>query len=89
MSLLVWNCRKLENLHTETVQRRIQFKNLFEVPRRNRASGLAIIWKEDFNLEIETFSNYHIDTTINKNKDDEWRFTGFYRESDTQLGHEA
>ena len=40
-------------------------------------------------MEIETFSKYHIDTTINKSKDDEWRFTGFYGEPDTQLRHEA
>ena len=63
----------------EMVQNRIQFKNLFEVPRRNKASGLA----------IETFSKYHIDTTINKNKENEWRFTSFYGEPDTQQRHES
>ena len=30
----------------EQVQRRIQFKNLFVVPRCNKARGLAILWKE-------------------------------------------
>ena len=59
----------------EQVQRRIQFKNLFEVPRKNKAGGLAIFWKEGFPLNIETFSINHIDTTINKNKENEWRFT--------------
>lgn len=44
-------------------------------------------WKEDFDLTIETFSWNHIDTTINKNKEDEWRFTGFYGELDTQKRH--
>ena len=68
----------------ERVKRRIQFKNLFEVPRRNKVGGLAIFWKEDFSLNIETFSPNHIDTTINKHRPDEWRFTGFYGEPDTQ-----
>ena len=67
----------------EQVKRRIQFKNLFEVPRRNKAGGLAIFWKEDFSLNIKTFSPNHIDTTINKHRPDEWRFTGFYGEPDT------
>ena len=40
-------------------------------------------------LEVETFSKYHIDTTMNKNKEDEWRFKGFYGELDTQKRHEA
>ena len=72
----------------EQVKRRIQFKNLFEVPRRNKVGGLALFSKEDFNLDIETFSPNHIDTTINKNTPDEWRFTGFYGEPDTQKRHE-
>ena len=42
-----------------------------------------------FSLDIETFSHNHIDTTINKNKDNEWMFTGFYGELDTQKQHEA
>ena len=42
-------------------------------------------WKEEFDLTIETFSKNHIDATIYKNKEGEWRFTGFYREPDTQL----
>ena len=46
-------------------------------------------WKENFDLTIETFSKTHIDATICKNKEGEWRFTGFYGELDTQLRHEA
>ncbi|KAL4620439.1 hypothetical protein ACB092_06G154000 [Castanea dentata] len=46
-------------------------------------------WKEEFDLRIETFSKNHIDATICKNKEGEWRFIGFYGEPDTQLRHEA
>lgn len=38
---------------------------------------MILFWKEEFKLEIETFSKNHIDTTINKNSADEWQFTGF------------
>ena len=38
---------------------------------------------------METFSKYHIDSTINKNKEGEWCFIGFYGEPDTQKRHEA
>ena len=71
------------------VQRRIDFKNMLEVPQRNKVGGLVIFWKEDFDLSSETFSPNHIDSTINKNKEDEWRFTAFYRKLDTQFRHES
>ena len=48
-----------------------------------------IFWKKDFDLNIGTFSHNHIDTIINKGKTEEWRFTGFYGEPDTQNRHEA
>lgn len=60
-----------------------------KVPSRNKAGGLVIFWKEEFDLEIETISKNHIDTTINKSKENDWRFTGFYGESDTQKRHES
>ena len=73
----------------ERVQRKIQLKHMFESPRRVKASGLALFWKEDFPLDIETFSPNHNDTTINKNQINEWRFTGFYGEPATQKRHES
>ena len=47
-----------------------------------------LFWKDDFDPKIETFSKNHIDTMINKNTEDEWRFIGFYGEPNTQKRHE-
>ena len=79
----------MDKARLEQVQRRLQFKNLFEVPRINKGGGLAIFWKEGFPLEIETYSKNHIDTTINKNTEKEWRFMGFYGEPDTNKRHKS
>ena len=73
----------------ERVQRKIQFKNMFESPSRDKEGGLALFWKEDFPLDIETFSPNHIDSMINKNQVNEWRFTGFYGEPETQKRTES
>ena len=73
----------------EQVQRRIQFKNLFVVPHCSKAGGLAILWKEDFPLEVVKYSKNYIDSVINKGKENAWRFTGFYGEPDTTKRHEA
>ena len=48
---------------------------------------MAIFWKEDFDLNIVTFSKNHIDTIVNKSKEDEWRFTGFYGELEMKNHH--
>ena len=48
------------------VHDRLNFKNKFVAPKRNKAGGLVIFWKEDFDLTIESFSKNHIDSTINK-----------------------
>ena len=71
------------------VKEHLKMKNKFVAPRRNKTRCLVIFWKEDFDLTVETFSEYHIDCTLNKNKEREWRFTRFYRELDTQKRHEA
>ena len=73
----------------EQVQRRIQFKNLFVVPCCSKARGLAILWKEDFPLEVVKYSKNYIDSVINKGMENAWRFTGFYGEPDTTKRHEA
>ena len=62
---------------------------MFEVLRRNKAGGLTLFWKEDFNLDVETFSLNHIDTTIYKNRSNEWRFIGFYDVPNMQKRHKS
>ena len=49
------------------------------VPRINRGGGLAL-WREDIILDIQIYSDRHIDAFINHGVDDTWRFMGFYRD---------
>lgn len=50
---------------------------------------MAIFWKEGCDFSIDTYSSNHIDAIVNKGKEDEWRFTGFYGEPDTNNRHES
>ena len=45
---------------------------------------MAIMWKKDVDLSVDIYSPNHIDAIINKGKEDEWRFIGFYGELDTR-----
>ncbi|XP_050259116.1 uncharacterized protein LOC126704130 [Quercus robur] len=72
------------------IQRNIKFDNLFYVDRNPRGGGgLALYWKNSFDVHVDSFSKYHIDSIINKGSDEAWRFTGFYGEPATHKRIEA
>ncbi|KAE8666664.1 Protein NRT1/ PTR FAMILY 2.7 [Hibiscus syriacus] len=53
----------------------------FEVERSERCVGLMMLWKEGFEVTLQSFSNIHIDMEVVW-KDKKFRFTGFYGRSE-------
>lgn len=41
-----------------------KFKNGLIVPSRGKSGGLAMFWKEGIKLDIQTYSNSHIDALV-------------------------
>ena len=74
---------KVDKPTLERVGRTIHFTNLFFVPHVNSGGGLALYWKSNFDVDVQSFSNHHIDAFINHGVDDAWRFIGFYGDPDT------
>ena len=66
------------------VKRKFQFENMFVSPRTSKGGGLLLFWRSSIDISVEGSDKNHIDTIINKNKDNEWRFIGFYGKLDTQ-----
>ena len=56
---------------------KMRFGGTFSVSKITRGWGLALFWKKDVDLLVENFSQNYIDATINKGKEDSWRFIGF------------
>ena len=73
-----------DDARLKDVKRKIQFDNMFVVPRANRGGGLVLFWKESIEVTVEGSDKNHIDAIIKRNIEDEWRFTGFYGEPNTQ-----
>ena len=48
------------------------------VPRVTRAGGLALLWKNMIQIDVDSSSLNHIDVIVNKGQVDSWRFTGIY-----------
>ena len=44
---------------------------------------MAVFWKKEVDFSVDTYSPNHIDVIVNKGKEEEWQFTDFYGESDT------
>ena len=63
----------------------LQFGYYHGVSKITHGGGLALFWKKDFNLHIESSSINHIDALINKVQENVWCFTGFYGAPKTHL----
>ena len=67
----------------------LQFGHHHGVSKITRGGGLALFWKKDFNVSVESSSLNHIDVVINKGKEKAWCFTGFYGAPETHLRDET
>ena len=59
------------------VKRNLGFDNLHFVERINKGGSLALFWKHNVDLQVQTSSKNHIDAIINKGAGGAWRLTGF------------
>ena len=62
---------RLMKLHDD-----LQFDDLWVVPRETRAGGLALLWRNSVQINVDSSSLNHIDVIVNKGKENSWRFTG-------------
>ena len=54
-----------------------------------RRGGLAMLWKDDVELHIQTYSPHHIDAIIQTHSGSPWRITGFYGYPEECHKHES
>lgn len=68
----------LDKTRLSEILKRKDFGQFHIVSKVTLGGGLALIWKHDFDLTVDTSSLNHIDAIINKGKEEKWRFTSFY-----------
>ncbi|KAL9419818.1 hypothetical protein AB3S75_037560 [Citrus x aurantiifolia] len=56
----------------------LNFQNCFAVSSSGKRGGLAMMWSENVNLEIKSYSKHHIDTCIQTAEGSYWRGTVVY-----------
>ena len=69
---------------------KLGFVNGLYVQRQGKGGGLALFWKREFNLEIKSYSKFHIDAiVIEEVSGFIWRLTGFYGHPETHRRRES
>lgn len=58
-----------------------QWRNMISVPCQSRKGGLILLWNDEVNLCLRSYSRLHIDAEITEADGRVWRLTGFYGES--------
>jgi exonuclease III len=75
---------KINSLRMEGVRRTIGFENGLSIPSEGKSGGLALLWRQGYEVVINSYSKYHIDSVVKvKTTDDIWRVTGFYGHPET------
>ena len=83
----------METKQTVDEMRRFQndlhFDSMLAVSCLGRRGGLAMLWKAEVDLHIQTYTQNHIDALILNNATSPWRITGFYGKLEEHLRHES
>ena len=75
--------------HMEKFKRELEFDGLFIVPSDGRGGRLALLWKLEMAVWVDSFSKFHIDAMVNSGSEEAWRLTGFYGEPDIDRREEG
>ena len=79
---------KLDRDGFRRLKRKLDFQLGFEVPRVGLGGGLALLWRDNVDIDVQTSSPYHIDALINQNGVI-WHFTRFYGHLETSRRGES
>ena len=77
----------LDKVRLEDIRVKLNFGGMVEVCRDTRGGGIVIFWRKEVDFSLGTFSPNFIDGILNKGKEDEWTFIGFYGELETSNHH--
>jgi hypothetical protein len=74
----------------EIIRPRTGFESVFVVESVGRSGGLALMWSSYTNVEIQNYSQHHINAIVQMEANDvKWKLTGFYGHSNANKRIEA
>jgi hypothetical protein len=80
---------KCSKARVEVVRIKLGFAGAFVVDSVGRSGGLALLWKDAEEVEIQNYSRRHINAVIREEGLPPWKLTGFYGHPEWAKRHEA
>jgi exonuclease III len=81
---------KIQQHKLNFVKIKIGFSGVFTVNPIGRSGGLALLWRDDKEVEIQNYSARHINAIISMDGGAvHWKFTGFYGHPEKEKRHES
>ena len=71
--------------------RALGFAHGLGVDSFGRGGGLALLWRTEVDVQLQSLDKLHIDVAVLDplTKEEKWRFTGFYGESRRELRYRS
>ncbi|KAL5538625.1 hypothetical protein UlMin_044504 [Ulmus minor] len=69
---------RLTNSNSDRIRRLLRFNNCFPVNRHGTGGGLMLLWQNEWDVSIQSYSSGYIDATIISPDNLTWRLTCFY-----------
>jgi hypothetical protein len=73
----------------EFIRVKLGMKGYFGVDRERFGGGLALLWDDSVDIQIQSYSKHHIDCWVDNHTGESCRFTGFYGDPDTACRHHS
>ena len=71
------------------VQGELHYDSMLAISCLGRRGGLAMLWNNDLDLHIQTYTQNHIDALIFIDCNSPWRIMGFYGKLEERICHET
>lgn len=72
---------KLGSIRLEIIKQRLGFPNCFAINSIGRKGGQALLWRDNFKLIVNNYSQMHIPAWVeDKDNHTKWLLSGFYGE---------
>ena len=80
---------QVHKTRVEGLANTLGYDSAFAVSSSGRSGGLGIFWKNDINIEILPYSQYHIDAVVSAPAMEKWRLTCVYGEAQVRERHKT
>ena len=69
---------KLKKNSIDKKKANVGFINGLVVPSHGRSGGLALLWRKDISVDVQSYLDRHIDAIVIEGSGFKWRITRFY-----------